>query len=161
VTSASGKVEGRVSDARVYPTPWFKDQPWTTLAPLPKGTKHWTVFLPESFSRDDGPRDLTLSLDHDGTRVTQAAVNGLRISQSWHEATIDGLQIADARLTGSATIVLHGDRWVELREGGGPIAGKLTISAAAKGNSISGSYQIQWGVPFEAGGNISGRIGRR
>jgi outer membrane protein assembly factor BamB len=157
-SSASGKVEGSVFDARVYPTPWFKEQPWTTLAPLPTGTKHWTVFLRESFSRDAEPRDLVLSLDHDGKRVTRAAVNGLRISQSWHEATIDALRIEDDRLTGTATILLHGDRWVALREGGGPIAGKLTIDAAADGDSISGSYQIEWGVPFEARGKISGTI---
>jgi hypothetical protein len=158
VSSTSGKVEGRVADARVYPTPWFKERPWTTLAPLPTGTKSWTLFLPEAFSRDGEPRDLIVTLDHDGERVTRAAANGLRISQSWHEVTTDGLNIENGRLTGTATILLHGDRWVELREGGGPIAGRLTIDAQGKRDSVAGSYQIQWGVPFEAKGNISGRI---
>ena len=103
-------------------------------------------------------RDLILALDHDGERVTRAAVNGLRISQSWHEVTIDGLEIKEGRLTGTATILLHGDRWVELRDGGGAIAGKLTIDAGGEGEPITGSYRIQWGVSFKAKGAISGRI---
>jgi hypothetical protein len=156
-SSTSGKLEGRVADARIYPTPWFKEQPWTTLAPLPKGTKSWTLFLPEAFSRDDGPRDLTVTLDHAGERVTRAAAIGLRITQSWHEITTDGLQIDDGRLTGTATVLLHSDRWVELREGGRAIAGRLTIDAQRKGDSVAGSYRIEWGVPFEAEGTISGR----
>ena len=56
------------------------------------------------------------------------------------------------------TILLHGDRWVQLREGGGTIAGRLTIDAEGKGETVVGSYRIQWGVPFEAEGVINGSI---
>lgn len=161
---ARGVVSGQAARAeRAYPTPWLSAQPWTPLGRNPAGTTTWVLHLAEAIRLpgSDRPSGLTLCLDHDGRSIVRAAAAAFAYAQSWHEVEASGLVIESGRLQGTARVVLNADPWKAPHpDGVSGIAGELTLDVHAEGGEAVGTYEVRWGMPWEARGSVRGIVQR-
>jgi outer membrane protein assembly factor BamB len=154
--TAAGAVGGRVSAERAFPTPWLADSPWTRIGTNQPGTTTWVVQLDGAITLLDKPRGLTICLDHDGKVWTRAAGAAFSYSQAWHEVDARGLVLNGDRLSGTATVILNGDPWVQPDSAGKRgCAGTLRLDAVRGADgTVSGTYALTWGVAWQAEGTI-------
>lgn len=157
----AGKVAGRVSPERAYPTPWLKDKPWTRIGENPAGTQTWVLQLEGAIAiREDGNKGITVCLDHDGKAWTRAAAAAFSFSQAWHDVDPAGLAIDGDRLHGTMTVVVNGDQWIDVNQGGSA-AGTITVDATRQADgSLQGTFTAAWGAPWQANGQATGTIRR-
>jgi hypothetical protein len=151
-------------DQRGWPTGWLKDRPVTFFTDLPEGQER--VFLQlhgftPPIPDDKGPRNMTLCLDHDGTRVTGGVGGGFQYNQSYHEVDGSGLEVDENGIRGTAWVYLNSDNWVPGDyQNGGSLAGRIELDirfGKTDGQGIypvTGSWKAEWGIPHTRSGEV-------
>lgn len=167
--------QGRVHDSsrggfkqRVWPTDWLEHQPLTAFSDLPEGQQRVFLqlhaFTPASRAAE-GPRNMTICLDHDGRRVVAAVGGAFSYNQSYHEIDVSELVVTDKGIKGTALVVLNPDRWVpgdSVNEGS--LAGRLKLDITfgepdAEGiYSVSGTWSVEWGLQTTQSGAIRAKL---
>lgn len=160
---ATGSVSGHgPTDERLYPTPWLAGQPWTSFGPSPAGARSWVIQLGDAITMGKKPAGLTICLLHDGRKVTQGGAAAFGYSQAWHEIDASQLRVTEKSVAGPLQVVLNGDWWFNPNSAAGTgIAGRLEIEATAKDEQLSGSYKVEWGIPWTATGTVRGAVVRK
>ncbi len=152
---------------RGWPTGWLEHQPVTFFSDLPDGTERVFLQMYDALPHREGPRNLTLSLDHDGRRVVGGVGGGFSFNQSYHEIDGSRLEVDDNGIRGTAHIILNSDQWVpgDWRNGGS-LLGKMTLDVRFGQPDDEGIYPVRgdwsiiWGIEGRHSGEIVGRIER-
>jgi hypothetical protein len=154
----SGALRGRGPlRERLFPTPWLTNQPWTSLGQNDAVVVTWLVQLPGAITLGRKPAELTLSLDHDGRTFVRASAAALGFSQSWHEVDATHLRLENGRLRGTLMLVLNGDWWVQPNAAAKTgAAARIELDATAAPESLTGTYQAEFGVLWRMSGHVSG-----
>ncbi|MFP3938425.1 MAG: PQQ-binding-like beta-propeller repeat protein [Phycisphaerae bacterium] len=152
---------------RGWPTGWLEHQPVTFFSDLPDGAERVFLQMYDALPREEGPRNLTLSLDHDGERVIGGVGGGFSFNQAYHEIDARGLEVDEDGISGTARIILNSDQWVpgDMRNGGS-LLGELTLDLRFgepddEGiHPVRGDWSITWGIAGERSGEIRCTIER-
>lgn len=153
------KGQGPLKD-RLYPTPWLPQSPMTNLGKNADGTVTYILQLPEAIPGKSKGAELTVSLDYDGKQITRAAATAFGANTSWHEVDASGVKIADGKLEGTLMVVVNPDIWVAHNAAAKlGAAAKIDFTAApAPDGTLTGSFTSRFGVPWKAGGKVSGSV---
>ncbi len=160
--TATGAITGQApTKALGVPTPWLKDQPWTTFADHPPGTLTYFFRLENAVALTPGGHaaGLDVSLDHDGTRFTRGSACAFRYNQIWHQIDPRGLTLTEGRITGTMTVLLCADGYVfpnPAQKSG--VAGKVKLNLLASAGGITGTYEVVWGEAAELTGTLRGTV---
>ncbi|TVR40732.1 MAG: hypothetical protein EA402_13500 [Planctomycetota bacterium] len=154
---------------RGWPTAWLEHQPVTYFSPdLAAGQQRVFLQLHGALPRQDGVRNLTLCLDHDGSRVISGIGGGFSFNQAYHEIDGSSLTVDAAGIRGQAHIIANGDRWVPNVDwhNGGSLLGRLELDVQfGEANDqgiypIRGSWEITWGIGGTRSGSIEATISK-
>lgn len=148
-----GAVTGFGPMPRQIHTPWLPERPWTPLGANPPGTSTWKIELNGAVG--DG-KQLSIYIDHDGSRITRAAAVALSWNTAWHEVDGRDLRIADGRVSGALVIILHADPWVSPASGEQhpQVAVRVTLDASVAEGKLSGTWKGEFGAAYQASGSI-------
>jgi outer membrane protein assembly factor BamB len=158
--SIEGTIVGRADDRRIYPTPWFKESPWTEHGKNPPGTRTWVLQLDRAIPLRGEPKGLALCLDHDGKRWVRAGGTAFQYSQAWDDVDATALKLEGDRITGTAMVVANIDPYLDEKAAGiAGAAGRITIDASASSDgTIQGTYKALWGEEWKSKGPASGTV---
>ena len=159
VRTATGTFSGRVSDERVFPTPWLKESPWTRIGANPPGTRTWVLQLDGAIPLKEPARGMNLCIDYAGTRAVRAAGTAYSFAQAWHDVDASALRLGE-EIAGTATVVLNGDHWVQpVPETGLGLSGRIDLQGKASADgTLSGTFTAVWGAPLQAEGPVSAAL---
>lgn len=148
---------------RGWPTGWLEDQPITFFGQLEEGQQRVILQFHGALPREDGDhKGITVCIDHDGEKVISALAGGFSFSQSYHEVDASELQISADGMTGTATIIVNGDGWVENPNwvNGGSLLGSLTLDVSFGEANSDGIYPVRdsWAAEWGLGGDRQGLI---
>lgn len=153
----AGNLEGRGPvTQRLLSTPWLADSPWSTRGELPSGHRSWVIRLIACLPKSNGVSDLTLSLDHDGTRFNRAIATAFSRNTAWHEVDASQLQLDGDRIQGRITLCLNPDRWVSLHPDGGSVGATIDLDLTSDGTALTGAWKGTLGTPVRWTGTVTG-----
>lgn len=170
-------LEGKLDDSshggyrqRSWPTPWLEhqNQPVTFFSDLPDGQQR--VFLQMHGFTPPIPdvkkkQNMTVCLDHDGTRVVAGIGGGFGFNQSYHEIDVSEFTVTKDGISGTGIIILNSDPWLDGDyQNGGSLAGRLTLDVEfgdpdADGlYPVRGDWSVEWGLNLTRSGNVRATI---
>jgi outer membrane protein assembly factor BamB len=168
--------KGKVHDSsvggysrRCWPTRWLDKQPMSFFSDLEEGQERVILQFHQALPLKNGERrGVTICVDHDGKQVISAVAGAFAYSQSYIEVDTTKLQVTPKGLSGTAHVILSGDRWWQDADwvNGGSLLGQLTVDAQfGKRNDqglhpVSGTWSFEWGISAERSGPIRATIGQ-